>query len=86
MLSDARKPKKDRKQQQITAVVIKVSLFLTWKRGNCKCIATWGRPSHATTPALFRFNYDAIKRLLGFGKFEVTCYIVAFFAADYFMP
>jgi len=40
------------------------------KQGNCECIATWGRPSHA----LSRFNHDA--------KLEVAepvpCSIIAF--------
>ena len=34
--------------------------FTTRKRGNCECIATWGRPSHASRSG---FNYDAIPSL-----------------------
>ena len=49
--------------------------YITRKRGNCECIATWGRTSHAS---LSRFNYDAMPSLkllnLSIAALQRFCY------------
>ena len=50
----------------------------TRKRGNCKCIATWGRPSHASPFPLYLQRH---------ARFEVDCRITALLLLiHYFTP
>ena len=70
--------------------VFRPKIWTTRKRGNCECIATWGHPTRAT-PALSRFNYDAVLRLKSLNHIYIQSIAVlgySVFAADtlYFTP